>query len=239
MDDQRVYRWSGVCGLAAIALFFIEFPFYLVRTGFPGLTDPAKITEFTAIYGTNIMTCVFLDFLILTMVMIFLAGFRQLIRHANERYEWLGTLVFGVGLVYVTLTFVADSLQASTVIDARTIPGNGVIIRAMLESTFLMYGSVALFLMAALMALAGYAGVASCALPRWSAWVGYVCAIGCLAFVPSMFVGSPDLMHFYNPAGWGPEAIASGFPLAVWMITIGILMVRMREPVVARATVAA
>jgi hypothetical protein len=93
--------------------------------------------------------------------------------------------------------------------------------------------------MAVLMALAGYAGVASRALPRWSAWVGYVCALGCLAFVPSMFVGSPDLMHFYNPAGWGPEAIASGFPLAVWMITIGILMVRMREPVVARATVAA
>jgi len=239
MDDQKIYRWSGACGLAAIALFFIEFPFYLVRSGFPGLTDPAKITEFTATYGTNIMTCVFLDFLILTLVMIFLAGFRHLVRHADVQHEWLGTLVFGVGLVYIALTFVADSLQAATVIDARTVPASGVIIRAMLESTFLMYGSVALFLMAVFMALAGYAGAASGALPRWSAWVGYVCALGCLAFVPSMFVGSPDLMHFYNPAGWGPEAIASGFPLAVWMITIGILMVRMREPVAARATVAA
>jgi len=239
MDDRKIYRWSGACGLAAIAVFFIEFPFYLIRAGFPGLTDPAKITDFTATYGTNVMTCVFFDFIILTLVMIFLAGFRHLIRQADEQHEWLGTLVFGVGLVYVTLTFIADSMQAATVVDARTIPANGVIIRAMLESTFLMYGSVALFLMAVLMALAGYAGVASRALPRWSAWVGYVCALGCLAFVPSMFVGSPDLMHFYNPAGWGPEAIASGFPLAVWMITIGILMVRMREPVAARATVAA
>ena len=239
MDDQKIYRWCGACSLAAIALFFIEFPFYLVRAGFPGVTDSVKITDFTASYGTNVMTCVFFDFIILTLVMVFLAGFRHLIRKADAQQEWLGTLIFGVGLVYVTLTFIADSLQAATVIDARTVPASGVIIRAMLESTFLMYGSVDLFLMAVLMALAGYAGVASGALPAWSAWVGYVCALGCLAFVSSMFVGSPNLMHFYNPAGWGPEAIASGFPLAVWMITIGILMVRMREPVVARATVAA
>jgi len=239
MDDLKIYRWSGACGLAAIAAFFIEFPFYLVRAGFPGVTDPVKIADFTATYGTNIMTCVFLDFIILTLIMIFLAGFRHLIRQADVQHEWLGTLVFGVGLVYVTLTFIADSLQAATVVDARTIPGNGVIIRAMLESTFLMYGSVALFLMAVLIALAGYVGVASRALPRWSAWVGYVCALGCLAFVPSMFVGSPDLMRFYNPAGWGPEAIASGFPLAAWMITVGILMVRMRGPVTRPATVAA
>lgn len=239
MDDQKIYRWSGACGLAAIAVFLIEFPFYLVRSGFPGVTDPAKLVDFTATYGTNVMICVFLDFIILTLVMIFLSGFRHLIRQADVQHEWLGTLVFGVGLVYITLTFVADSLQAATVIDALTIPADGVIIRAMLESSFLMYGSAALFLMALLMALAGYVGVASRALPAWSAWVGYLCALGCLAFVPSMFVGSPDVMRFYNPAGWGPEAIASGFPLAAWMITIGILMVRMRGPITRPAVVAA
>lgn len=239
MDDRKIYRWSGACGLAAIAAFFIEFPFYLGRADYPGVTDPAKLADFTATYGTNVMTCVFLDFIILTLMMFFFAGFRHLIRQADVRQEWLGTLVFGVGLVYVTLTFVADSLQAATVVDARTNPTNGVIIRTMLESTFLMYGSVALFLMALLMALAGYAGAASRALPAWSAWVGYLCGMGCLAFVPSMFVGSPDLMHFYNPAGWGPEAIASNFPLAAWMITISILMVRMREPVARPAAVAA
>jgi hypothetical protein len=237
MNDLKIYRWTGACALAAIAVFFIEFPFYLVRTGFPGVTDPVKIADFTATYGTNVMTCVFFDFIILTLIMIFLAGFRHLIRQADVQHEWLGTLVFGVGLVYITLTFVADSLQAATVVDARTIPGNGVIIRAMLESSFLMYGSVALFLMALLMALAGYVGVASRALPAWTAWVGYLCALGCLAFVPSMFVGSPDIMRFYNPAGWGPEAIASGFPLAAWMITIGILMIR-KGKAVAPSTIA-
>jgi hypothetical protein len=231
VNDQKIYRWAGVSAVAAIGVFFIEFPFYLVRNGFPGITDPVKFANFTATYGTNVMTCVFLDFIILSLVMIFLAGFRHLIREADPQQEWLGTLVFGVGLVYVTLTLVADSLQAATVVDARTVPANGVIMRAMFESMFLMYGSVALFLMALFMALGGYAGVASRALPAWTGWVAYLCTLACLAFVPSMFVGHPDLMRFYNPAGWGPTAIASGFPLAVWMIAVGILMIRKGRPV--------
>jgi len=230
MNDRKIYRWSGACGVAAMLVFFIEFPFYIVREGFPGVTGSSKLTEFTARYATNIMTCVFLDLIILTLIMIFAAGLRHLIRQADPQQEWLGTLFFGVTAIYAALTFVADSLQGSTAIDALTPPADATIIRAMLESTFLMYGSVALFLMAVMMAVAGYAGTASHALPAWSAWVSYICALACLAFVPSMFVGRPDIMHFYNPAGWGPEAIASGFPLAVWMITVGILMIRKGRP---------
>jgi hypothetical protein len=225
MDDRKIYRWSGICSLAAQAFFFIEFPFYVVRTGYHGVTDAAGLVAYTARNGTNIMTCVLLDFIILTLLMIFLAGFRHLIRQADAQHEWLGTLVFGVGLVYVTLTLVADLLQAATVVDARTIPANGVIIRAMTESMYLMYGSGALLLMAVFMAAGGYAGVASRALPKWSGWVAYFCALGCLAFVPSMFVGSPDFTRFYNAIGWG-AIIAECLPLTVWMIVVGILMIR-------------
>jgi hypothetical protein len=41
-----------------------------------------------------------------------------------------------------------------------------------------------------------------------------------------MFIPRIDLNGFYNPAGWGPQAIANGFPLAVWMIVVGVLMMR-------------
>ena len=95
-----------------------------------------------------------------------------------------------------------------------------------MESLFLMYGSVALFLMALFMAVASYATVAGNALPKWSGWVGYGCALACLAFVPSMYVRHIDMLGFYNPAGLGPDAFASSFPLAIWMITVGILMIR-------------
>jgi len=225
MDDRTIYRWAGICSLAAQASFFIEFPFYVVRTGFHGVTDAAGLVAYSATYGTNIMTCVFLDFIILTLFMIFLAGFRHLIRQADTQQEWLGTLVFGVGLVWVALTLVADLLQAATVVDARTLPGDGIVIRAMLESTYLMYGSGALFLIAVFIAAGGYAGVASRAFPRWSGWVAYSCALGCLVFVPSMFVGSPDFTRFYNAIGWG-VIIAECLPLTVWMVVVGILMIR-------------
>ena len=230
MNDQKIYRIAGISALACIATFFIEFPFYLVRTPFPGLAASDKLADFSARNGTNIMCCVFLDLIILTLIMIFFAGVRHLIRQTNPQHEWLASLFYGVGLVFVALTFVADSLQASTAIDALNPPGDGVIIRTMWESTLLMYGSVALWLIALFMAILSYVTLLSGALPKWSAWVGYACALACLAFVPTMFVHHVDIFGFYNPAGWGAEAIANGFPLAVWMIVIGILLLRKRAP---------
>jgi len=225
MDNAKIYRWAGICALATQAIFFIEFPFYLVRGDWPGITDP-RIAEYTARNGTNSMVCVFLDFLILGLLMVFAAGLRHLIRQADPHYEWLGTLFFGISIAFVALTLVADTLQAATVLDARTDPANALIIRGMWESAYLMYGSVALFLIAFFIAVASYATVACRALPKWSGRVGYLCALACLVFVPSMFVGHPDPTRFYNPAGWGPGAIAACFPLAAWMIVVGILMIR-------------
>ena len=237
MNDSSVYRWTGASAVASIAVFLFEFPFYLVRGQFPGVTEPAKLAQFTARNATNIMVCVFLDFIILGLVMVFAAGLRHLIRRADPQQEWLATLFFGVTIVYVVLTLIADSLQAATVVDALTVPADGVIMRTMTESMYLMYGAAALFQMALMMGIAGYAGVASGALPKWSGWVAYTCALACLAFVPTMFVGHPNPSAFYNPAGWGPLAIASGLPLAVWMVTVGVLMVRMHEPVAPRIPV--
>jgi hypothetical protein len=235
MSDLKIYRIAGVCSLASIAAFFIEFPFYLVRGSFPPVSNAVWQIEFAARNATNIMTCILLDLVILTLIMVFAAGFRHLIRQADPRHEWLATLFFGVVLVYVILTLVADSLQGATAIDALTPPANGIVIRAMFESMLLMYGSIALWLMALFMALAGYATLATGALPKWSGWVAYLCALTCLAFVPSMFVHHVDLLGFYNPAGLGPEAFASGFPLATWMVVAGILMLRKRGPI-AQAT---
>lgn len=226
MTDQRIYRIAGVCSLAAIATFFIEFPFYLVRSAFPSMAEASKLPDFAGRNATNIMSCVLLDFFILSLFLVFAAGLRHLFRQADPQQEWLGTLFFGIALVYVTLTLVADSLQATMVVDALTPPADPTIVRAVLECTYLMYGAVALWLMAFFMAIAGYITLATGALPRWSAWVAYACALACLAFVPSMFVHHVNIFDFYNPAGWGATAVASGFPLAAWMIVFGILMLR-------------
>jgi hypothetical protein len=229
MSDVKIARWTGACGLAGIAFFLIEFPFYFFRGPFPTMAEAWKLTEYTARNDLNIMTCVLLDLIILGCLMVFTAGLRRVICRADARQEWLGTLFFGVGLVYTTLTLVADGLQAATVVDALTVPADATVIRTMLESMYLMYGSIALFLMALMMAVAGYAGAASGAMPAWTARVSYVCAGVCLFFVPSMLAGAPDFNGFYNPVGWGPIVIAASFPLAVWVIVTAIVLVRKRE----------
>jgi len=230
MNDQTIYRITGITALASIATCFIEFPFYLVRSAWPGLAASDKLGDFAARNGTNVMCCVFLDFIILTLFMIFLAGVRHLIRQANPQHEWLASLFFGTGLVFVALTFVADSLQGATAVDGFNPPADGVIVRAMLESTILMYGAVAIWLLAFLMAILSYVTLASGALPKWSAWLGYGCALASLAFVPAMFVRHVDMLGFYNPAGLGVEAFANTFPLAVWVVAIGVALLRKRAP---------
>jgi hypothetical protein len=233
LTDGKIYRIAGISSLASIALFFIEFPFYLVRGDFPLGSESAKLPEYVARNATNIMTCVFFDLIILSLILIFIAGLRHLIRRTDPRQEWLATLLFGVGIVYATLTLIADSLQAATAVDALSTPGNPMVIRAMMESMYLMYGAVALWFMALLMAICGFATLTGApenrGLPKWSGWFSCVCALACLAFVPSMFVRHVDVSGFYNPAGWGPLAVASGFPLAAWMIVLGILMARKRD----------
>ena len=228
MNDQRIYRIAGVCGLAAIGCCFVEYPFYIARSGAFSLTDPAALIDITARNATNSMCCVFMDFVIISLILAFAAGFRHLILKADPRQEWLATLFYGLVLVYLVLTLVSDCLQAAADVDALTPPANATIIRGLWESTFLMYGAAALWLMGLFMAIAAYLTFATRALPDWSGWVACACALGCFAFVPSMFVHHVDLYSFYNPAGWGATALASGLPIAVWMVVTGILMLRKR-----------
>jgi tetratricopeptide (TPR) repeat protein len=89
-----------------------------------------------------------------------------------------------------------------------------------------LFLSVVLFLIAPLMAAARYPTPASKALPKLSRWVGYSCALACLAFLACMLVGHTDPIAIYNPAGWGRARVVVGFPLAAWMIAVGILMIR-------------
>jgi hypothetical protein len=104
MSDQKIYRIAGICSLTAIAVFFNECPLYIVRGAFPSITEPSRLVEFAARNATNIITCLLLDLVILTLFLVFVAGFRHLIRQADVRLEWLATLFFGLALVYVTLT---------------------------------------------------------------------------------------------------------------------------------------
>jgi hypothetical protein len=102
------------------------------------------------------------------------------------------------------------------------------IIRTMMERMYLMYGSMGRFLRALLMAISSDATVASNALPKRSRWVGYSCALTCLAFVPFMFVGRVDLTAS-TTRRLGSLGHCLRVPLAILMVMVGVMMIRKRS----------
>ena len=81
--------------------------------------------------------------------------------------------------------------------------------------------------MAALfIASAGYAILATGALPRWIGWVAFLTAILNLAAVPSIY-GGTDATGFYTADGL--VSIIGLLPLLIWILITSISMITMRE----------
>lgn len=156
-------------------------------------------------------------------ILVFLAGFRHLIQEARPEHEWVGTLVFGTGLVLVAVTLVADSMEAGTALDTVGGKADPTAIRALTEGYLLMFGSVGCILFALLSAASGYATLATGVLPRWTGWLSYAVAILNLAAIPSIY-GGTDPNGFYTAAGWGVAVIAT-FPWLIWALIVSILMI--------------
>ncbi|WOX23499.1 hypothetical protein [Streptomyces solicathayae] len=87
MNDIRLGRLMGVCGVAAGALAAVSVPLYFVYSGAP----PAS----------NVLARILLNILTCGALLVFLTGLRHLIRSAGPEFEWPASLVFGSGLAYV------------------------------------------------------------------------------------------------------------------------------------------
>jgi len=230
MNDAAIFRWTGIAGLGLIGLFFIEFPLYFLRGPMPALSG-ANLSAYSIRNAGNMLTVVFLDMLIYALFLVFLAGIFHFIREENPQRQWLGILALCAGVVYTVVTLVGDSFEGAIALDARTGTPDVNLIRTLMESQYLLFGSVGLLLIALLLAALSGACASGQGFPRWMAWLGYGGALVCLAFVPSMFAGPPDLTAFYNPAGWGTTGVIAGFPLAIWMIAASVLLIqRSRSP---------
>jgi hypothetical protein len=175
------------------------------------------------------LTRMLLDMCIYARFMIFLAGFRHLIRKARPEYEWAATLVFGAGLIWMAVTLVADSLEGGAALDTLGGKADPTAVRALVEGALLIYnGPIAFVTTGLFLGGAGYAGWATGALPRWTAWLAYVGAALCAASMPAIYGGTLDSTRFYNAAGWGPIIVGS-FPPILWILIAGILMIRKRD----------
>lgn len=225
--DQGVRRLAGGFGVGAVAVFVAALPLYFV-----GMTDatPDDAARFAA-YVTTVNTSVLIrtslaDPLIMIGLLVFLAGFRHLVRQARQEYEWLATLVFGVGLVAITLWLVGDGLQAGSALDtvARADP---TIVRGLMEASFPMYGAIGMLMSALLLAAAGHATLSTGVLPRWSGWFAYGAAMANVVAAPSI-LGGTDYTAFWSAAGY--VTFVAQIAMVLWFLIASIAMLRTHTP---------
>jgi hypothetical protein len=223
MSDLNMRRLTAAFGLAIVALNWAMFPLYIVAGPPPQFQDTAKFIDYWTSNSGLVLTRVFLDILECACLLVFVAGFRHLIRQARSDYEWVGTLAFGAGLALSTVTLVAASLEGGQALDTVGGPANPTAIRALNEGTILLYQSIGCILIALFSAAAGYATLGTGMLPKWTGWLAYAAAALNLVAVP---LG----LSIALAAIWA-VAIIADFPLQIWLLIVSIVMIRNREVV--------
>jgi len=223
MDDLKVRHWAGGFGVAAFIVFIIAMPLYFIGVG-PGaaLEDTVKFSDFIARTNTYILVRTTLaDPLIMTGLLVFLAGFRHLVRQARHDCEWIATLVFGVGLVVIAIELVADGLEAGAALDTW-VSSDPTAVRGLMEASFPLFGAIGLILSALLLASAGYASMTAGVLHKWTGWFAFAAALLNLAAAPSI-LGGTDITGFYTASGYAP--FVGQAAMLVWFLVASISMI--------------
>ena len=219
-------RIAGVIGALACAIALAEFPLWFMGESMPQFWETTAFSEFATRHSTLYLTRTLMDLFIFSLLLVFFGGFRYLIVVTQTSYEWIATVFFGLGTVYTALTLVSDSLTGSIALDTFGGKADPTVIRALNESTVLMFGSVGIFLIATMMVLAGILILRTNAVPRWTGWLALAAVVWELAFVPTMYFGT-NFTRFYSAAGDGPSA-AAPVPFVIWILATAICMIRKR-----------
>jgi hypothetical protein len=221
MTELKVRRWAGLFGITAFIVFLAALPLY-----FSG--PPVVLPQDAAFAGFVTQTNMFIitratiaDPIIFSCFFVFLAGLGHLIKEARSDYEWISTLIFGTGLLYITLQLVGDALQGAGALD--TVAGaDQTAVRALFEGSVPLYSSVGLIPEAFFLAFAGYAILATRVLPKWTGWMAYVGAVITFADAPTIYFGFGGLT-------FGVLALIAAiaeFWLPVWFLPASIMLLR-------------
>ncbi|MCU1406071.1 MAG: hypothetical protein JWQ43_2374 [Glaciihabitans sp.] len=222
-----VRQWTGIAAIAVAVLLLAEFIVRESIGGRPELSDGAALVDFIVDTHTQTLLVIMIDTFLMAGLIVFLAGFRQIITHSDHNLEWIADLAFGSGLVFVGVTLVGDSMEAGTSLVAVTMTPDPAVLVALTAGHMLMFGSIGCVLTALVAAASGYVTHASGALPRWTGWVAYGSAILNIIAVPTMFGGTSD--HAFVSAGGPGVAIFATFPWLFWVVAVGIVTIRGRR----------
>lgn len=221
----EVQTLTGFAAIAIAILTLTEFFLKLSIGTRPQLGDSDALVLFITNTSTSTLAVIVIDTLLMACLIIFFAGFRQLIIRAKRELNWITDLAFGSGLVFVALTLIGDAMDGGAALDTVSKYGaDPSVLRALTEGHMLLFGSIGCILTALVTATFAYTTFASNALPKWTGWVGYSVAIMNLLAVPTVFGGTSPT-SFISAGGMGVTLLAT-FPFLLWIVAIGIVTIK-------------
>jgi hypothetical protein len=234
-----VGAWTGAAAVAVAVFTTLEFTIRQIGVGpRPGLGHARSLLDFTAGTSTGTLLVILTDTFLMAAILVFLAGFRQIITQIRPDVEWIGHIAFGAGVAYVAVTLVGDGMEAGAALDV-TIPGGGdpSVIRALTIGHAMLFGAIGCVLTALVSAASGYLTLITGALPRWTGVLAMGVAVANVVAVGTTFGGTDDT-SFHAVGGWGTAALAT-FPWLVWVVSVGAVVIRFRRQHLRRAETAA
>ena len=208
MNDMTIRRLTGISGVLVGAGGALTVLLYFLYSGPP----PAW----------NVLTRNLITIIVGMCMIVFLAGFRHLIRLAGPDYNWLAALIYGTGLIYTTVILIGVSLEAGAVIGQPGAAIDPTTDGPLANGDILIHGSIGRALTVVLLTAAGYAVLRSQALPAWTGRMAYLIAAANLACVPSLYFGN-DAARFYSALGWGNTALTASL-IMYWTMAVGIVL---------------
>ncbi len=226
MNNNKVIRWTGIFGLIGGILLLLEIPLWIIP-GEPGqISDAVGHADYLGKIRVIALTRILIDIFMYMSWMILFVGLRHLIIITKKEFEWIATLSFAAGIVWWTVSLVADGLEGGAVL--LTLDGNASpeLVQALVYGTLLIYnGSIAFAVTGFFMGTIGFAIMSTKILPKWIGWLSWISFIMCIIAIPAMYTDIVDTKGFYNAAGWGPVIVANIPPL-IWIFAVSIGMIR-------------
>jgi hypothetical protein len=172
----------------------------------------------------NVLTRGLLTLVECASMLVFVACLSHLIRRTDATLDWLGSIVYGAGMLFVAIALVATAFEAGVVSGAPDGALDPTTDGVLADANVLMHGSIKRLLTVVMLVPAGYAIRRTRILPAWAAWSAYFIALCNLAFVPSLYFGD-DVTKFYSAIGWGNSALVGGF-IGYWILAVVIASLR-------------
>ena len=211
MTDTTLRKWTGVAGVVTFALLIAVVPLYFIYSG-----PPPRV---------NVLARSLIGMLGLVPFLAFIVGLQTMVRRARPDEEALPTMLLSVGVIWITVTFVATAHEAARVL-GRTDLFDPTLVGSGAEGSLVIYGPVGRILTSTFLALAGAAILRARVMPAWVGRAAFVLAIVQLAFVATFF-GDTRPERFFSINGWHLPVLGSF--LSLWILSASVALLRRNQ----------